>query len=126
MRILSVFKLALITVYLTSSLYAEKAVADQVELIHVSSDRRSFQLFPSGNPFIPWGFNYDHDEKGRLIEEYWVTEWSKVVEDFKEMRSLGANVVRVHLQFGRFMDSPSRPNRGPFINSSGSSIWRSD
>jgi hypothetical protein len=27
------------------------------------------------------------------------------------MRALGANVVRVHLQFGKFMDGPDRPNR---------------
>ena len=30
----------------------------------------------------PWGFNYDHDEAGRLIEDYWDAEWAKVEEDF--------------------------------------------
>ena len=30
--------------------------------------------------------------------------------DFAEMRQLGANVVRIHLQVGKFMQSPSEPN----------------
>src|SRR6185436_780403 len=38
------------------------------------------------------------------------SEWQTVVEDFREMKSLGANVVRVHLQVGKFMDAPDRPN----------------
>jgi hypothetical protein len=33
-----------------------------------------------------------------------------VEEDFREMKGLGANVVRVHLQLGKFMDDPNRPN----------------
>jgi hypothetical protein len=73
-------------------------------------DRKGFALVPSCRPFVPWGFNYDHDEAGRLIEDYWETEWPKVEEDFREMKQLGANVVRVHLQFGRFMLSESQPN----------------
>jgi hypothetical protein len=45
----------------------------------------------------------------RLLEDYWEGEWGTVVEDFQEMRRLGANVVRIHLQFGQFMESPTRP-----------------
>ncbi|MFH5803854.1 cellulase family glycosylhydrolase [Alienimonas sp. DA493] len=59
---------------------------------------------------MPWGFNYDHDRDGRLIEDYWHEEWETVREDFAEMQALGANVVRVHLQLGRFMETPERPN----------------
>ncbi len=59
---------------------------------------------------MPWGFNYDHDEKGRLIEDYWEAEWKKVEADFGEMRDLGANVVRIHLQFGKFMNDRRAPN----------------
>jgi len=61
--------------------------------------------------FTPWGFNYDRDEDGRLIEDYWDSGWSKVEEDFREMKQLGANVVRVHLQLGKFMRSREQPNR---------------
>ena len=63
----------------------------------------------TGEPFVPWGFNYDHDSAGRLLEDYWEREWGAVEEDFREMRELGANVVRIHLQFGRFMRDPETP-----------------
>jgi hypothetical protein len=81
-----------------------------MERVGISDDGRSFALRPSGRPFLPVGFNYDHDEKGRLIEDYWDDEWPKVGEDFREMKSLGANVVRIHLQFGSFMTSASAPD----------------
>jgi hypothetical protein len=81
-----------------------------MESIRVSVNGAGFVLERSGRPFVPWGFNYDHDETGRLLEDYWSAEWPKVEEDFREMKQLGANVVRVHLQFGRFMVSESQPN----------------
>jgi hypothetical protein len=87
------------------------AAAPRLEPIAVSPDGRGFVETSSGRPFIPWGFNYDHDERGRLIEDYWDAEWPKVDADFHEMAALGANVVRVHLQFGKFMTSESKPNR---------------
>ncbi len=81
-----------------------------MESIRVSAPGNGFVLEPSGRAFVPWGFNYDHDETGRLLEDYWDAEWSKVEEDFREMKQLGANVVRVHFQFGRFMLNESNPN----------------
>src|SRR4029077_1723991 len=30
--------------------------------------------------------------------------------DFRQMQQLGANVVRVHLQFGKFMTAADKPN----------------
>ncbi|MCC6421008.1 MAG: cellulase family glycosylhydrolase [Gemmataceae bacterium] len=80
-----------------------QAPAEPLEWVRVSPDGRRFVLEKSKRPFVPWGFNYDHDEKGRLIEDYWDTEWARVEEDFREMKDLGANVVRIHLQFGKFM-----------------------
>lgn len=80
------------------------------ERIRVSDDGRGFVFEPSGRPFVPWGFNYDHDESGRLIEDYWDDEWETVVADFEEMRDLGANLVRIHLQTGKFMQSAHQPN----------------
>src|SRR5262249_2653991 len=82
-----------------------------LERIHVSEDKRGFVFEKSGRPFVPWGFNYDHDEKGRLIEDYWEMEWDKVVEDFGEMRDLGANVVRIHLQVARFLRGANEPDQ---------------
>jgi hypothetical protein len=78
--------------------------------IRVSADQKGFVQGEKNEPFVPWGFNYDHDEPGRLIEDYWNDQWRKVEEDFAEMKELGANVVRVHLQFGKFMQAADKPN----------------
>jgi hypothetical protein len=78
--------------------------------IQVSKDNQGFACAASGRQFIPWGFNYDRDYKSRLLEDYWESEWPIVAKDFREMKALGANVVRIHLQFARFMDAPDRPN----------------
>jgi iduronate 2-sulfatase len=78
--------------------------------VRLAPDGHGFAL-DDGQPFVPWGFNYDRDYRMRLIEDYWDSEWPTVVEDFREIKALGANVVRVHLQFGRFMDAPDRPNQ---------------
>ncbi len=87
-----------------------QAQPDDMPLVQVSKDKRGFALDPSGRPFVPWGFNYDHDSQGRLIEDYWHDEWPAVETHFGQMKKLGANVVRVHLQLGKFMDGPNKPN----------------
>lgn len=81
-----------------------------MEWIGVGADGKEFIREPSGRSFTPWGFNYDHDEQGRLIEDYWDAEWPKIESDFAEMKNLGANVVRIHLQFGKFMRGPTQPD----------------
>ena len=78
--------------------------------IRVSGDGRHFVLGPSGAQFKPWGFNYDHDASNRLIEDYWTDEWPAIEGDFKEMRELGANTVRIHLQLGKVMRSQTQPD----------------
>jgi hypothetical protein len=84
--------------------------ASERPFVQVSKDHRGFVLDPSSRPFVPFGFNYDHDDQGRLLEDYWETEWPKVEAHFAQMKKLGANVVRIHLQFGKFMEAPGRPN----------------
>src|SRR5262245_32300963 len=64
------------------------SAAPRPERIVVAADGHGFVETPSGREFVPWGFNYDHDERGRLLEDYWVGEWSKVVGDFHEMAEL--------------------------------------
>jgi hypothetical protein len=85
--------------------------ARPIERIVISPDNRGFIEAHSHRPFVPWGFNYDRDYRMRLLEDYWATEWSTVERDFREMRRLGANVVRIHLQLARFMEGPDTPNR---------------
>ncbi|MBN2449306.1 MAG: cellulase family glycosylhydrolase [Lentisphaeria bacterium] len=80
------------------------------ERIGISADGRHFVGVSSGRRFVAWGCNYDHDETGRLLEDYWVEDWSRIEADFAEMRHLGANLVRIHLQFGRFIPAPGQPD----------------
>jgi hypothetical protein len=91
-------------------LLVPRAWSADLPWIRVSPDNRGFVLGETGKPFRPWGFNYDHDETGRLLEDYGDTEWDKVVADFREMKSLGANVVRIHLQTGKFLRGPAAAN----------------
>jgi len=83
--------------------------AEPLPKIRVADDQKSF-IGSDGRPFAPWGFNYDRDAKGRLLEDYWTTEWAKVEADFAAMKQLGANVVRIHLQTAKFLDAADRPN----------------
>src|SRR4029079_12807494 len=63
----------------------------------------------TGSPFVPWGHNYAPGSK--LLEDAWESDWNTIVQDFHEMKAMGANVVRVHLQVTQFMETPERPNR---------------
>lgn len=69
-----------------------------------------FVVSGTGETFTPWGFGYDRDWEYRLLEDYWSDERDKVEQDFDELQALGANVVRISLQYHRFMDGPSSPN----------------
>jgi hypothetical protein len=86
------------------------AAAEKMEAIAVSADGVHFVERTSGRKFVPWGFNYDRDSKMRLLEDYWEAEWPTVEADFREMKRLGANVVRIHLQLVRFMEAEDRTN----------------
>lgn len=87
------------------------AAEAELELIRPSEDGTGFICAESDAKFVAWGFNYDHDDAGRLLEDYWHKEWPTVVEDFREMKALGANVVRIHLQTAKFMNTPTQPNK---------------
>lgn len=88
-----------------------RARAGGADFIRVSKDHRYFVFTHSGLKFAPWGFNYDHDRSDRLLETYWKDEWQTVVSDFEEIKALGANTVRIHLQVSRFMKSAAEPNQ---------------
>lgn len=110
----AIFRAALCAVLLsdTSLLAAENATPPRAdEFIRVSEDGRRFAQGKAGAEFRPWGFNYDHDAKKRLLETYWHEEWETVVSDFAEMKQLGANTVRIHLQVSRFMKSEMETDR---------------
>ena len=79
-----------------------------MERIVLSEDGKSFLLAESRKRFTPWGVNYGNE--GRLVEDFWDADWPTLAGDFQEIKEMGGNVVRVHLQFGRFMEAPDRPN----------------
>jgi len=83
---------------------------DGLEWIRPSQDAGGFVRTGSGVRFRAWGVNYDHDTPGRLLEDYWRQEWPTIVEDFQEIKALGANVVRIHLQTAKFMKTPKEPD----------------
>ncbi|HPA19023.1 MAG TPA: cellulase family glycosylhydrolase [Verrucomicrobiae bacterium] len=84
-----------------------------IERISLSPDGRGFVTAQSQRPFYPWGMNYGN--AGRLMEDFWDADWNTFADDFREMRAIGANVVRVHLQFGKFMRAADEPDT-PALN----------
>lgn len=84
--------------------------ADEMPRIAVSTDKRSFSRSTDSRAFVPWGVNYDHDADGQLLEDYWEDRWADVEADFREIKALGANVVRIHLQVAKFLTGPQQPN----------------
>jgi len=78
--------------------------------IRTSADKTHFVCDGTSNFFVPWGFNYDHDDAGVILEDYWAANWAKVTNDFREMKILGASVVRVPPQLFCLMKSPDQPN----------------
>ena len=55
------------------------AAVPEMDHIQLSRDQSSFVRASDATPLTPWGFNYDHDENGRVLEDYWIEEWGKVV-----------------------------------------------
>lgn len=101
--------LAILLLAITSAV-ASAQTRPAPEFIAAAPGGEGFISASSGARFIPWGFNYDRDFKMRLIEDYWETEWTTVEQDLREMKELGANVVRIHLQLAKVMDGPDRAN----------------
>lgn len=75
----------------------------------VVSNSGGFETSETHVPFYPWGFNYDHDSQGRLLEAYWHDE-ALVQLHLERMAEQGARVIRVHLQVSAFLDSPTQAN----------------
>ena len=78
------------------------APREVMERVRITEDGKGFMLAESKTPFVPWGFNFV-GRFGQIVEEYWEDDWPSVEQDFRRMRELGANVVRLHLQVGTYM-----------------------
>lgn len=66
-----------------------------------------------GKLFFPWGFNYTNSAKVDLIEDNWDDSviWEVITDDFQQMKDMGANVVRIHLQYHKFMKDQYTPDQ---------------
>lgn len=91
--------------------HAAELTTRDMPRVRVADDGNGFVLAETDRRFVPWGFNY-LGRHGSLAEDDWHTPagWRRVENDFREMRKLGANVVRWHLQFETFMKTPDRPD----------------
>jgi hypothetical protein len=101
--------LCVFTVFLSLSAPAQPAPA-KLESVRLSQDGKHLVRSDAASVFTPWGFNYDRDVAGHLLEDYWNEDWSAVARHFAEMKALGANVVRIHLQVAKFMNATNEPN----------------
>lgn len=75
----------------------------------VAPGGKHFVLENSDQKFVPWGFNY-LGKDNELAEETWHTPagWKNIETDFLNMRKLGANAVRWHLQLETFIKGPNQ------------------
>lgn len=89
----------------------ENSSPDQLELIRVSDDGSHFVGSKTGKRFVIWGVNYDHNDGGQLLEDYWIDRWDEVASDFREIKELGCNVVRIHLQLPKTMKTATEPEQ---------------
>ncbi|MGY8767747.1 MAG: cellulase family glycosylhydrolase [Pirellulales bacterium] len=89
---------------------AHSAEFQNLPWLKVSPDKTHFVEANTGNKFVIWGVNYDHNDGGLLLEDYWHDDWNAVVEDFQEIKALGCNVVRIHLQLGQTMKTAQEPD----------------
>jgi len=65
-----------------------------------------------GKRMFPWGYNYTNSENVGLIEDRWMESevWKTIESDFDEMKDYSANIVRIHLQYNKFMIDAESPN----------------
>lgn len=105
---MSITRASWLTGFLIASFGGEAVGDDRPKLprIQVTKDGKGFVA--AGKPFKPWGHNYGN--AGRLMEDFWEADWQTLADDFKELKAIGTNVVRVHLQYGKFMDAVDKPN----------------
>ncbi|MDB5355514.1 MAG: ugpQ 2 [Phycisphaerales bacterium] len=95
-------RLAIIAV----SLLLVGCAAPRMQRVRVSPDGKGFALTPSGERFVPWGHNY----AANGLESQDQRSWDKIERDLVDLHDMRANVIRIHLEFAQFMDSPGRPN----------------
>ena len=78
--------------------------------VHISNKKF---IDSEGQEMIPWGVNYTNAADGvDLIDDHWYDDeiFEIIKEDFLEIKALGANIIRIHLQYHKFMINRNIPN----------------
>ncbi len=99
-------------IYLLAALAITAVAADPQPRITLSRDGKTFILQNTTTKFLPLGHNYGNAH--RLMEDFWETDFKTIEDDFAELKALGTNVIRVHLQFGKFIPEPQKPDAAQF------------
>ncbi len=90
-------------------------LAPNIPLTKIEIENGAFKN-GDGTAFFPWGFNYTNPDGVALIEDNWLQPavWETIKEDFIEMKELGANVIRLHLQYHQFIREDETKNQAAF------------
>ncbi|RYZ99314.1 MAG: hypothetical protein EOP47_17145, partial [Sphingobacteriaceae bacterium] len=91
--------------------YANAWIPEMVNLPRITIAGTKF-IDPSGKEFKAWGLNYVGNALQELMEDKWdqPAVMAAIASDFAYMKSLGTNIVRLQLQYNKYMSSPTTPN----------------
>ena len=80
-----------------------------LEFIRVSADdQNGFAGATSGRKFVPYGNNCCDDPVVRMFEAWSdSTTVPNFIKDITEMKQMGANAIRLHVQFSEMIDGPA-------------------
>lgn len=83
---------------------------DKPKMSHITPSGKKL-VKEDGSEFKMWGLNWGPSGQV-LLEGQWATKtgWDDLAADFKYMSSIGANTVRLPLQYNYFMNSATQPN----------------
>ncbi|RCH55364.1 hypothetical protein DJ568_09290 [Mucilaginibacter hurinus] len=101
------------TTYVANNAHQWSPTFTQLPKINISGKQFIRQ---DGQVFKVWGFNYDYmftqQRTHQLIDDKWQNQsnMDSIKQDFQQMKALGSNVVRLHLQFNKFMTNATTPN----------------
>ena len=95
-------------VFFSGLFYPKQDSTEICQQVALSRNGKKFILKKTHQEFHPWGMNYGH--YGILVKDFKDPAWDTLQSDFRKLKELGANVVRVHLQFDEFMLSADTPN----------------
>lgn len=76
--------------------------AGGLERIDIHSSGDYFVGATSGEPFTPWGMNWDGGSG-----HFSATGWPEMIRGLRNMRRMGVNVVRFLLQYNNFVNAPT-------------------